>query len=283
MPDDGLDLRVAAVLAVLGGEPLAEVARRQVVEPALLERWVEAFVDAGAAEVTNQPNPRAARQRDRFLAAYAHETRTPLGVASGWATVLREEELTEAERDRAVAKLSAALERLNERVEEMELLAASSLGRLELEPETVPADALLARTAPDAPVRLGADTAEVPLVEVDLDQFTRVLRDLWRTAGHPPAPQERWWEVRAVEPWVEFRARRRGDPVDVRVLGALFDPFDSNSDSTGVTMGLHLARALAVAHGGTIGVDQNDAGAAFWVRVPRRRPTGDAVPQPEGT
>ena len=65
---------------------------------------------------------------------------------------------------------------------------------------------------------------------------------------------------------------RDADPIEPRVLQALFDPFDLNDDATGVTIGLYLARALAVAHGGTLGVEQDDDGAVLWVRVPQRQP-----------
>ncbi len=65
---------------------------------------------------------------------------------------------------------------------------------------------------------------------------------------------------------------RDADPIEPHVLQALFEPFDLNDDATGVTMGLYLARALAVAHGGTIGVEQDDHRAVLWVRVPQRSP-----------
>jgi signal transduction histidine kinase len=54
------------------------------------------------------------------------------------------------------------------------------------------------------------------------------------------------------------------------VLTALFEPFDLNDDSTGVTIGLYLARALVVAHGGTLGADQDESGAVLWIRIPDR-------------
>ena len=63
------DPRVAAVLAVLAGQPVLDAADTHDVDPALLERWVGAFVDAGAAHVTNRPDSGAAQVRDRFLAA----------------------------------------------------------------------------------------------------------------------------------------------------------------------------------------------------------------------
>jgi signal transduction histidine kinase len=83
------DPRVSAVLEVLGGGFPPGVAQRWTVDPALLQRCVQSFVDAGTAQVTNRPDGEAANQRDRFLAAFAHEIRTPLGVAKGWASMLR--------------------------------------------------------------------------------------------------------------------------------------------------------------------------------------------------
>ena len=53
------------------------------------------------------------------------------------------------------------------------------------------------------------------------------------------------------------------------VLQALFDPFDANDDTTGVTDGLYLARALVVAHGGFLGAEGNDNGTVLFARLPR--------------
>lgn len=69
-------------------------------------------------------------------------------------------------------------------------------------------------------------------------------------------------------PWVELRIVRAADPIEPVVLQALFDPFDLNDDATGVTIGLYPARALTVAHGGVLGLDQDDDEATFWVRLP---------------
>jgi signal transduction histidine kinase len=260
------DPRVAAVLEVLGGVSTAEVAQRWSVESAVLHRWVRAFVDAGTAQVTNRPDPQAANQRDRFLAAFAHELRTPLTVAQGWVAMLLDEELP-AELTGTVDRLSDALGRLAERTFDVELLAAASLGRLRITPEPVTVGAL----ASDLPGLTavegdGADTE----VTVDPTLFRRVLRDLWEAARARPTPRSLRLEVGAKPPWVELRVVREADPIDPAVLQALFDPFDLNDDATGVTIGLYLARALTVAHGGTLGVEQDEHGAVLWVRIPLR-------------
>jgi K+-sensing histidine kinase KdpD len=105
-------------------------------------------------------------------------------------------------------------------------------------------------------------------VVVDPALLRRVLRDLWQAAATSPPPYRRSLEVRRVGSWLELRVLREGAPVDAEALRALLAPFDVNGDGTGVRIGLHLARTLAAAHGGAVGVDEADDGAVFWVRLP---------------
>src|SRR6476661_1848109 len=78
-----VDPRVRMVLDVLAGKTVDSVAATWNVEASLVERWVGDFLLAGSAVVTNRPDQDAAVQRDRFLAAFAHELRTPVTVAQG--------------------------------------------------------------------------------------------------------------------------------------------------------------------------------------------------------
>lgn len=270
-PDDssvhaGRDPRVAAVLAVLAGQPVSGVAGRWGVEPSLLHRWVRAFVDAGTAQITNSPDPEAANRRDRFLTAFAHELRTPLAVAEGWSDLLAEGDLPPAMTEQTITRLADALHRLRERVVDVGLLGSSSLGLVRLDL----ADTTVGEVVADLDVPVSDEDAAVPLT-VDLDLFRRVVRDLLGAASLEPAARSLAIDVRQEGPWVEVRVVREGDPIDPRALQALLEPFDVNDDATGVTIGLYLARALTVAHGGTLGLEQDDSGLVVWVRIPAPR------------
>ena len=83
-----VDPRISMVLTVLGGRSIDEVAAEWDVLPSLLHRWVADFLVAGSSAITNRPDPDGARQRDRFMVALAHELRTPMAVARGWAMTL---------------------------------------------------------------------------------------------------------------------------------------------------------------------------------------------------
>ncbi len=267
------DPRVAAVLDVLGGAEQADVAATWSVDPTLLSRWVEAFVEAGTAQVQNRPEAQARTQRDRFLMAFAFELRTPLTVARGWAGLLAEGDQGSMSLLRTAHRLQEALGHLADRLVDVELLVAAAMGGLHVERRDVTA-AQVCRLPGAAAI--GGD-GEATHLYVDPVLFARILRDLWDAAALAPAPRSRSIEVIVRDPWVEVRIVRDADPIDTEMLQALFEPFEFDQLSSGVSIGLYLARALTVAHGGTLGIDQDDQRAVMWVRVPLRPDTPEPL------
>lgn len=270
-----VDLRVSMVLEVLGGRAVEDVASEWDVETSMLHRWVRDFLVSGTAAITNRPDPDEARQRDRFLAAFAHELRTPVAVARGWAMVLAEGDVPADEVAESVDRLADALGRLSEHILDVELSASASLGRVRVALQPVDLTELCHGLDGSPGVREGADVA----VYADPRLLARVLRDLWTTAHRDPAPERVAIDVVESGSWVEVRVVREGSPISPMILKALFDPFGSNDDATGVTIGLYLARALTVAHGGFLGAEGDDQQTVLLARLPR----GPAVdPAPEG-
>ncbi|RZI91998.1 MAG: HAMP domain-containing histidine kinase [Microbacterium sp.] len=272
------DPRVAMVLAVLGGRRVEHVAQDWSIEPSLLHRWVRDFLVAGSAVVTNQPDPDQARQRDRFLAAFAHELRTPVAVARGWAMVLEEGDVPADEVAGAMDHLSKAIGRLADHVQDVDMAAAVSLGRLRVNLDALTV-ADLCRGLPlyDA-VRLGGDVTVV----ADPQLFLRVLGDLWSTAHREPEPVQVAIEVVEGDAWVDVRVVREGVAIGPMTLQALFDPFGANDDASGVTMGLYVARALTVAHGGILAAEGDDDRTVLIARLPRREPSRSIQTDPPG-
>ncbi|TIC80893.1 HAMP domain-containing sensor histidine kinase [Nocardioides sp. GY 10127] len=267
----GVDARVQAVLEVLAGEPRLHVAERYGVERALLDRWVTAFVEAGTAQVTNRPQGEAARQRDRFLTVFTHGLRSPLAVAQAWVGLLGDLSVDPGTRVRAVERLQLALDALADRVAEVELLTAAMLGRLDLDPREVSVGHLA--TCVTRPDDVGGE-GPWPRVHGDPVLVMRVLRDLWSAAATTqPIPDRVHLESGTPAGWVELRVVRTGDPIDPDTARSLFEPFSTGHGEAGLTVGLYLARALTVVHGGTLGLEQDDERAVFWVRLPAARPT----------
>jgi signal transduction histidine kinase len=268
-------MRVSMVLAVLGGRSVVDVAQEWDIESTLLHRWVRDFLVAGSAVVTNRPEPEEARQRDRFLAAFAHELRTPVAVARGWATLLADGEVPEDEAAGTLARVSDALARLSEHIDDVELSASVSLGRIRVNIEPLDVASLCQQLAGAPGVRHGAGLT----VNADPRLLSRVLRDLWATAHREPAPASVVIDVVETGAWHEIRIVREGIPISPLVIQALIDPFDANDDATGVTIGLYMARALTVAHGGFLGAEGDDQSTVLLTRLPREPA---AEPEPPG-
>ena len=274
-----VDLRVSMVLAVLGGRPVEDVAQQWDIESSLLHRWVRDFLVAGSAAITNRPDPDEARQRDRFLAAFAHELRTPVAVARGWAMILAEGDVPADEVPDSLDRLSDALSRLSEHILDVELSASASLGRIRVSVEKVDVASLCQGLDGSPGIREGADLT----VYADPRLLSRLLRDLWATAHRDPVPDRVAIDVVEAGSWHEIRVVREGIPISPMILKALFDPFgNTNDDATGVTIGLYLARALAVAHGGFLGAEGDDHSTVLFARLPRE-PTVDPKPAGPGS
>lgn len=273
------DLRVSMVLEVLSGRTAEDVASDWDIESSLVQRWVRDFLVAGTAAVTHRPDPDGVRQRDRFLAAFAHEMRTPVAIASGWAAELADGEVPAEQIDDAHHRLDDALHRLTEHIADVELSSAASLGLIRVAPEVVDIQELC-RALPRSPrLAAGADEA----VYADRRLLGRVLRDLCATACREPEPTDVFVEVVRTTQWHEIRVVREGAPISARVIRALLDPFGSGDDANGVTMGLYVARALTVAQGGFVGAEGDGDRTVLFVRLPRRGETGPVPSGPGST
>ena len=271
----GLDPRVRMVLDVLSGRSVESVAAAWNVETSLVQRWVGDFLSAGSAAVTNRPDQDVAVQRDRFLASFAHELRTPVTVAQGWAMALAEGDVPPSQVPASFEKLSEALHRLSEHIVDVELSTAASLGRLRLDVRPVTLDEVRERVPGVPAVRRGGGLT----LHADAELLARILRDLWAVATREPEPASVAVDVVESGPWHEVRVVRTGHPLGHRILQVLMDPFGSdNDDTTGVTTGLYMARALAVAHGGIIGAEGDDDTTVLLVRLPRQPDHDRAAP-----
>lgn len=269
-----IDFRVDAALEVVRGTPAAEAARARAVEPELVERWVEQFVTAGAAAVTNTPSEREAASRDRFLDAISHELRTPLTVVRGWMAVLDRPDLAAERRAQASENINTHLDRLEAMIELMEDTAAASLGRLKLDVVALPLESVLA----DLPIRPERAPREPGEVRADPRRLVQALTDIVTTLERQPDTEDVRLFVTTEPAWTRFETVRRGSSMSHEVVHALFEPFSPRDGQADVTFGLYRARALVIAFGGQIGMDAVDGQETFWVRVPRAHPDQGSSP-----
>jgi signal transduction histidine kinase len=80
---------------------------------------------------------------------------------------------------------------------------------------------------------------------------------------------------------VVLAVRNDGPPIPPESLPTIFDPLvrgpkpETRRRAGSIGLGLHIAREIVTAHGGTIAVTSSaEAGTTFTVRLPRRRSGG---------
>jgi signal transduction histidine kinase len=165
-----------------------------------------------------------------------------------------------------------------ERVQRMigAILDASRLeqGLFELAPQPVDLATLVRETAetlgtPQTPLHIAAP-ADLIVERADPERLRQALENLIGNAlGHTPAGVpvvvEVTQETHEDGDWAVVRVRDQGPGI----APTLFERFARGAQSSGLGLGLYLARGIAAAHGGTLTVDSRlGAGTTFRLALP---------------
>jgi signal transduction histidine kinase len=219
---------------------------------------------------------RSQRLQREFLSHLSHELRTPLTAIHGYASTLRQPDVTwdAASGRRFLGLIEGESARMGRLVADMLDSSTMEAGGLRLDPHWC--DLRLAIEAAVACVS-GAEAAvtievgeDVPKVWVDHDRLEQVLVNLIDNAlrhGGEGGP-------------VRVAASADPDTVSIRVIdegpgfasvlvATLFDPYVRGDTATpGAGLGLTICRGLVEAHGGHIAVEPVASGACVRVTIP---------------
>ena len=190
-----------------------------------------------------------------FLRAASHELRTPLTVCRGHLEVLGSAPDDEELR-RTIEVVTDELGRMGRLVEDV-----TTLTRLEdpsaLRREAIAVPALLGEIADksrpllDMPLRVASPPAGS--VTADRDRLTQALLNLLANASqHGSGSDVELRATREPDAW-RFVVADDGRGVDAQMVHTLFEPFAHDPRSDGSGLGLAIVRAIARAHGGTVG------------------------------
>src|SRR3954454_3534958 len=224
------------------------------------------------------------RLKDEFVATVSHELRTPLTSMMGFLEMIREGEAGELndEQKRFLAIVYRSSERLQRLVGDLLFVARLDANGLQLQSgdarlddivrESVESSSALARSRE---VELVAEVDDVPPVSGDKERLAQLVGNLVSNAlKFTPAGGR-----------VVARAFRDGSHAVLEIQdtgigiphaeqGRLFQRFFRSSTATeqaipGTGLGLVISKAIAEAHGGTIGVRSAPGeGTCFRVQIP---------------
>jgi PAS domain S-box-containing protein len=225
---------------------------------------------------------RAVAERDRALAAAAHDLANPLAVLSlAVPAMLGASAPTETSLMRAAARAARATQWMHAIVSDLRTHALLRAGRLTLDlrpsaPRAMVVEAveLEGALAESRGVRLGIDVlADVPPILCDSVKIGRVLTNLLVNAiKFTPTGGAVTSSARAVPGAVWFEVADSGPGIAPEDVAHLFEPYwrAAKASAEGTGLGLSIAKGIVDAHGGTIGVRSNPGcGASFFFTLPR--------------
>ncbi|HEV2633737.1 MAG TPA: ATP-binding protein [Actinocrinis sp.] len=264
-PDGVLALRGRAlpaadqrVLAAFAAQATGALERRR------LTRSAAAAASLAAAD----------KMRTALLAAVSHDLRTPLAAAKASVGTLRDEELEVSAEDRAELLEAAdeSLDKLTRLVENLLDLSRLQAGAVKPRLEALAVEEIAARAVDDVVeagrrVTLEPAASDVPLALADGPLLERVIANLVGNAiKHTRTPVT--LTVSALGGQVEVRVIDRGPGISEQDRDLVFRPFQRLGDrdnSSGVGLGLALARGLTEVMGGTLTPEETPGGGVTMV------------------
>jgi len=220
---------------------------------------------------------RAERGRADLVATVLHELRNPLAAIRGYTAILIDSrgQLDEVRRRRALDRVRAETIRLTRLIDDLSAVARIESGRLELRRRPIDVVELIRRQV-DWRVAAGGDPGRYRIDVVgpagkccvDADRVAQVLENLLDNAEvHGAGLVTIRVETSREGTAITVSDRGLGVPAEQAV--AVFDRFWRGRRTGGTGLGLHIAKGIVEAHGGTIGVGRSPGGgAAFRFTLP---------------
>ena len=223
-----------------------------------------------AAAAAARPIAEADRMRTALLAAVSHDLRTPLASAKAAVSSLRslDIQLTAEDHDELLATADESLDRLTHLVDNLLDMSRLQAGAMSVFPRSADLEEIIARSlddiGPQARTVLVDFPEALPEVMVDPAIMERVIVNLTANAlRYSPAASPPLLTASALGDWVEVRVVDRGPGIPESDRDRVFVPFQRLGDTdntTGVGLGLALARGLTEAMGGTLEPEETPGG-----------------------
>ncbi len=248
--------------------------------PATDRRVLGAFASYAAVALDQQqlaaeaqaarPIAAADRMRTALLAAVSHDLRTPLASAKAAVTSLRSPDVNWAaeDHDELLATADESLDRLAHLVDNLLDMSRLQAGALSLFPRPAGLEEIVSSALDNLDPAARGVTVDIPesLPEINVDPaiLERVIVNLTENAlRYSPAGQPPLLTASSLGDRVELRVVDRGPGIPEKDRDRMFVPFQRLGDTdntTGVGLGLALARGLTEAMGGELTADDTPGG-----------------------
>jgi hypothetical protein len=219
------------------------------------------------------------RFRDQFIGVLSHDLRTPLGAVTTGAALLAVPEDNPQRRGRVATRILSSAQRMERMIGDLLDLTRTRLGgtiplkrrRADLQAlcEEVVAESRAAR--PEAVLQLHTSGSLVG--SWDPDRLAQVVSNLVANAIQHGEGTPVTVAVEERGDAVTLAVHNGGPPIPPEVLPSIFEPLARGRSEGGlynIGLGLFIARAMVLAHGGEIRVESSlEQGTTFSARLPK--------------
>ncbi|MEH1771178.1 MAG: PAS domain S-box protein [Nostoc sp.] len=227
---------------------------------------------------------RANRIKDEFLAVLSHELRSPLNPILGWARLLQNGKLSEAQRAEALKTIERNANLQTQLIEDLLDISRIMQGKLSL--TAAPVSLTFVISAAVETVRLAAEAKNIEIA-LDLDSenapisgdAARLQQVVWNLLTNAvkftPNSGQVTVELRQLDGLAKIRVIDQGKGINPQFLPHVFEYFRQEDGSTtrkfgGLGLGLAIVRQIVEMHGGTVTAESQgeNQGATFIIQLP---------------
>lgn len=225
--------------------------------------------------------------RNLLLGVLGHDLRTPLGVVHMSASYLLRTDTLDGAQTKAAARILTSSERMSAMVKDILDFTQTAFGvALPISPSLTDMGLLaknivgeVSTVFPECEVQLGCEGDLAG--RWDGARIGQMLSNLLANAvQHGDTTEPVRMRVSGGGGRVCVEVRNKGIPIPAQAQKTLFLPLrqaptvegEKRTGSSGLGLGLYIAREIATAHGGAIDVTSNNDGTTFCVSLPRTPP-----------
>lgn len=254
-----------------------------------LSRFGEAM-DQALCESTAFYSRKVDDSRNLLLGVLGHDLRTPLGVVHMSASYLLRSDTLDGAQSKVVARILTSAERMSSMVRDILDFTQTAFGvTLPIAPEPANFGHLtknivneVSTLHPDSEILFHA---EGPLAgRWDPARIGQMLSNLVANAVQHGSAYPVSVTVTGTEAGVSVEVHNKGNPIPADAQQNLFSPLrqlrdgegERRAGSSGLGLGLYIAREIAMAHGGSVEFKSDDGGTMFRVCLPWAPPLAPA-------